>query len=57
MLALCTGEGERLGRSPGAVRQLFLRALEKLRESFGPETESLHLPDRDLELPGGSSDE
>jgi RNA polymerase sigma-70 factor (ECF subfamily) len=37
----------RLGRSPGAVRHLLLRALEKLRGAFG-DTESLHLPDRRL---------
>ena len=49
--------GERLGRSPGAVRQLFLRALEKLRESFGPETESLCLPERGIDFPEGGSDD
>ena len=48
--------GKRLGRSSGAVRQLFLRALGKLRESFGPETESLCLPERDLDIPEGGSD-
>ncbi len=39
----------RMDRSPGAVRHLLLRALEKLRTSFGEETESLHLPHRSLE--------
>lgn len=38
---------ERMGRSPSAVRHLLLRAMEKLRESFGEETESFHLPGRD----------
>ena len=40
---------QRTNRTPGAVRQLLLRALEKMRESFGDETESLHLPSRSLE--------
>ena len=40
---------QRTDRTPGAVRQLLLRALEKMRESFGDETESLHLPSRSLE--------
>lgn len=39
--------GERMGRSPDAVRKLFGRALAELRRSFG-NTESLHLPDRAL---------
>jgi RNA polymerase sigma-70 factor (ECF subfamily) len=38
----------RMGRSPGAVRHLLLRALEKLRERFGEDTESLTLPARAL---------
>ena len=38
---------ERMNRSPNAVMQLLWRALEKLKASFG-ETESLHLPDRNL---------
>ena len=38
---------ERMNRSPKAVYQLLWRALQKLRESFG-DTESLHLPDRNL---------
>jgi hypothetical protein len=37
-----------MGRSPDAVTHLLLRALDKLRESFG-DTESLHLPPRSLE--------
>lgn len=40
---------QHLHRTPGAVRHLLLRALEKLRDSFGEDTESLHLPDRSLE--------
>ena len=36
-----------MGRSPEAVKKLLGRALEKLRERFG-ETESLHLPDRQV---------
>ena len=38
----------RMDRSPGAVRHLLLRALQKLRESFGDETQSLGLPQRPL---------
>jgi RNA polymerase sigma-70 factor, ECF subfamily len=37
----------RMGRSPGAVTQLLLRALKSLRASFG-DTESFHLPPRVL---------
>jgi RNA polymerase sigma-70 factor (ECF subfamily) len=37
----------RMGRSETAVRNLLLRALKRLRESFG-DTESLHLADRSL---------
>lgn len=37
----------RMGRSPGAVKQLLLRALVRLRDSFG-NTDSYHLPQRDL---------
>ena len=37
----------RMRRSPEAVKKLFGRALERLREQFG-DTESLHLPDRQL---------
>ena len=35
---------ERMGRTPDAVSQLLIRALRKLRESFG-DTESLSLPE------------
>ena len=49
--------GTRIGRSPGAVRQLFLRALEKLRESFGPETESLCLPERGVDFAEAETDD
>lgn len=45
----------RMGRSPDAVKKLLRRALRKLREAFG-DTESLHLPDRNL-YPGGMVDE
>ena len=45
----------RMGRSPEAVKKLLRRALKKLREAFG-DTESLHLPDRNLN-PGGRVDE
>lgn len=38
---------EHMGRSPSAIKNLLLRALKQLRESFG-ETESLGLPDRHL---------
>ncbi len=37
----------RIGRSPGAVRQLLFRGLRQLQESFG-DTGSLHLPHRSL---------
>lgn len=39
---------ERMGRSPGAVKQLLFRALEQLKHRFG-ETASLSLPARVLE--------
>ena len=39
---------QRMGRSPDAVSQLLIRALRKLRESFG-DTESLSLPARNFE--------
>ena len=42
-----TEAGERMNRSPAAVRQLLVRALRELKEHFG-DTESLHLPDRRL---------
>jgi len=38
----------RMQRSPGAVRQLLWRALQALKASFG-DTESFHLPERDIE--------
>ncbi|MBI4583995.1 MAG: sigma-70 family RNA polymerase sigma factor [Planctomycetes bacterium] len=44
---------KRLNRTPNAVRQLIARALKQLRERFG-DTESLHLPDRSIELEGGA---
>jgi RNA polymerase sigma-70 factor (ECF subfamily) len=42
-----------MGRSPGAVSNLLMRAIERLKEAFG-DTESLHLPPRALgeEEPG-----
>ena len=45
----------RMGRSPGAVRQLLWRALQALKASFG-DTESLHLPERGLEDGGRPRD-
>lgn len=36
-----------MGHSPAAVSQLLMRALQKLRDSFG-DTDSLHLPHRSL---------
>lgn len=45
---------EQTNRSPAAVKQLLSRALRKLRQTFG-ETESLHLPDRKLEVEGGEN--
>ena len=39
---------ERMNRSHQAVRQLLRRALQSLKEGFG-ETESLHLPERNLD--------
>jgi RNA polymerase sigma-70 factor (ECF subfamily) len=38
---------KRMGRSREAVRQMLWRALQKLKTIFG-DTESLHLPDRQL---------
>ena len=46
----------RMERSPGAVRHLLLRALQKLRERFGDETQSLGLPPRRLEKEEGLQD-
>ena len=42
---------QRMSRTPAAVKKLLSRALMKLRSSFG-DTESLHLPDRKLEIDG-----
>ncbi len=42
---------QRMNRTPAAVKKLLSRALMKLRSSFG-DTESLHLPDRKLEIDG-----
>lgn len=42
----------RMDRSPSAIRHLLLRATEKLRDSFGEETESLHLPAREFKDEG-----
>jgi RNA polymerase sigma-70 factor (ECF subfamily) len=39
--------GDRMGRSPSAVKNLLFKAMKMLRESFG-DTESLSLPDRHL---------
>jgi RNA polymerase sigma-70 factor (ECF subfamily) len=39
---------ERMGRSESAVKNLLLRAMKELRESFG-DTESMGLPDRALD--------
>jgi RNA polymerase sigma factor (sigma-70 family) len=43
----------RMERSPDAVKQLLSRALKELRRSFG-DTESVHLPDRRLEMEEGA---
>lgn len=43
----------RMGKTPGAVRQLLFRALGKLKDVFG-DTESLGLPDRRLNGNGGT---
>ena len=40
---------ERMGRSEYAVKHLMARAVKQLRETFG-DTESLHLPDRPLDM-------
>lgn len=45
----------RMSRSEYAVKHLLARALQALRKSFG-DTESLHLPDRLLEVEGGDRD-
>lgn len=45
---------ERMGRSPSAVKNLLLRAMKQLRDSFG-DTESLGLPDRNLTEDGAGN--
>ena len=47
---------DRMGRSPGAARKLFGRALRRLRDRFG-DTESLHLPDREIHRGGRGHEE
>ncbi|MBN1419388.1 MAG: sigma-70 region 4 domain-containing protein, partial [Planctomycetes bacterium] len=47
---------ERLGKSPGAVKHLLARGLKELRRRFG-ETESFHLPDRNLRMEEGDHGE
>jgi RNA polymerase sigma-70 factor (ECF subfamily) len=42
---------ERMGRSRPAAAMLLLRALKELKVVFGS-TDSLHLPDRPLRMPG-----
>ena len=44
-----TETAKRMGRSSNAVSKLLLRALRKLRQTFG-DTESLGLPERPLEI-------
>ncbi len=46
----------RMDRSSNAVRKLLARALAELKQGFG-DTESLHLPDRHLDLKGLSHDD
>jgi RNA polymerase sigma-70 factor (ECF subfamily) len=46
---------QKMNRSTNAVKKLLARALEELRRSFG-DTESLHLPDRRLEVEGVDDD-
>lgn len=45
-----------MGRSEAAVMQLLSRGVRKLRETFGEETESLHLPWRSLDDTGGGDE-
>ena len=48
---------QRLGKTPDAVQQLIVRGLRSLRRNFG-DTESFHLPDRELGSDSsGSNDE
>ncbi len=42
---------DRMQRSPNAVKKLLGRALKELKRGFG-DTESLHLPERELDLRG-----
>ncbi len=42
----------RMNRSPNAVKKLLARALLELKKDFG-DTESFHLPDRNLDVTGG----
>ncbi len=45
-----------MDRSEAAVMQLLSRGVRKLRETFGEETESLHLPWRSLDDTGGGDE-
>ena len=45
---------QRMGRSEYAVKHLMARAVKQLRETFG-DTESLHLPDRALDMEGSDN--
>jgi RNA polymerase sigma-70 factor (ECF subfamily) len=47
---------ERMNRSKDAVKKLLARGLRELKRSFG-DTESLHLPDRELPVEGPADDE
>jgi RNA polymerase sigma-70 factor (ECF subfamily) len=40
---------ERMGKSPASVKMMLSRSRRKLKETFG-DTESLHLPDRELKV-------
>ena len=46
----------RMDRSPNAVKKLLARALAELKQGFG-DTESLNLPERNLDLRGLSHDD
>ncbi len=48
---------QRMNRTPGAVRHLLLRALQKLRTNFGEDTASLGLPGKSLDHEPGGTDE
>ena len=43
----------RMNRSQNAVKKLLARALQELKKGFG-DTESFHLPDRNLDVTGGA---